>query len=160
MTEQEFLSGYRSWYQAHMMLSSYIAVEDRSEGPESLYLFSISGIYHVLWGALLFVVCEYLRTYKDLPHGLRSDIDALFKPLRKYRDAVFHTPRVVAPKAIRAFLAHSEYPNLAIDLHYSIRDFFRHHEHSHLLPPESIEEFESFGDFLQLKKSLGHEGFN
>lgn len=153
MTEQEFLSGYRSWYQAHMILSSYIAIEDRGKGRSALYFLSMSGMYHLLWGALLFVVCEHLAKSHDVPTDLRAAIRTIFKPLKHYRNAVFHTPRVLAPKAIVAFISHDEYVNRAVDLHDQIRDFFRSHKFAGLLPPESIEDFEFFGDILQIKRS-------
>ena len=149
MTEQEFLSGYRSWYQAHMMLSSYTAIEDRATGSKALYFLTISGMYHLLWGALLFVVCEHLTKSSELPPELRAAIRSIYKPLKRYRNAVFHTPKVLAPKAISAFITHEEYVNLAVDLHYLVRDFFRGHRYARLLPPESIEDFEFFGEILQ-----------
>ena len=141
MDEQAFISGYWAWYKAHIMFTNYMYTEDNSLGRGRDYFLSLSGMYLLLWGALLFAVCEYLKKFPQLPPELREEIDKIYKPLRHYRNAVFHIKPVVYPKEVARFLNHPHYSNQATDLHYMIRDFFRRHKYRNLLLHEKFEDY-------------------
>ena len=52
------------------------------------------GCYMMLWYALLFSVLENLKSWGAKVNGVEDEIKEIYLPLKKLRNAVFHSPKI------------------------------------------------------------------
>lgn len=81
------------------------------------------GSYLLLWYALLFNVCAFLKNQNAIPTHIKSDLDSVYEQLNGLRNVVFHIPPTFFDDRFKILISESKFKTIS-RIHIALSEFF------------------------------------
>ena len=124
MTKRKFFAAARSFIHANLMHKRFNETESKFDIRDfNAYFVDPQGIYFSLWYALLYNVLEFLTIEKAIPPNISKEVDAIYHPLRRFRNAILHTPPKYFDKRFDFILSQKAFKKI-LSIHFGLSKYF------------------------------------
>jgi len=124
ITKEAFFAVARSFIHANLMFKQFNATEtDVPITDFNNYFATAKGSYLLLWYAMLFNVCAFIKNQNVIPESIKEDLPMVYEELNDLRNVAFHIPPTFFDKRFRILIDPKAFDTVS-KIHHRLSEFF------------------------------------